>query len=661
MKIFQKNVFLVFLSVIFALQPLCNASFPNGKRENRDTQRPQKYIRNLSIFNGDFDLEIDKPNNPVPTAAALAISNNDNPILISGTILYGLYSFCNTQKFIKFKSNISKLANNKIESIINVFSNIKINGINSLQKKLNIGINEFLPTLLAYLSEDIFNENLWTLYKVRDPKSKIEKNIYEKNIYFLAIPNSFLSNKEFVKNSFNFNNLKQISFKKISQDYETLISTFNTKRGKKILNSAIKNYSELSVQAIKKCFKKSYNNIYYNIFMVGHGIQTEINNQNARENIDLNQYDNITSNNGRIADLKLKDFRDLLVFFNNKINTNCFVYESCYASGWHSIITYKDLILNYDVICLNFGHMPVLATLNTEINKFKNPTNIISLLISCLVNGTKETLSKKYNISTLFENLTSNNYEKAFKNFKNFDFSDTKNLHKTLTQLPIIREKYSEKFKLLNIFDLKNNVFLLNQTEYTSLDFSKNPTPIFVSTQPLDSYHIINNLSVNNNLVDYLQKSFLYHIKKESHSYKEIPYDQIFIINNLNTSDYKNTKIYVHNREDKNRTCFYIKLNNGQFFHIKDRILQDQETKFNIASAISRIDNTFFENKKANISKKIKAARKKTLKEKLQSKLEFYITATPETYFEHIQTKLLIKQEKIDNIYTSLNLQNCFY
>lgn len=108
--------------------------------------------------------------------------------------------------------------------------------------------------------------------------------------------------------------------------------------------------NEINIENLKSMFvfgKDIYAGIW-NIFLGGHGLYSE----KLRKEIDEGKFTSLKPlsindyADTRIAGIDLNQFRNLIGFFNEKINTNFLVYDTCYGGGVSTILPYLTTLVN---------------------------------------------------------------------------------------------------------------------------------------------------------------------------------------------------------------------------------------------------------------------------------------------------------------------------
>lgn len=110
--------------------------------------------------------------------------------------------------------------------------------------------------------------------------------------------------------------------------------------------------SELNIENLKSLFVAKKDDVFglWNIYISGHGTLSK-----AVKEAELfapsAMYQTKTLkesafSDAEIAGMKLNQFRDLIQFFNDKINTNFLFYSTCYAGGFNKFLPYAVNIMN---------------------------------------------------------------------------------------------------------------------------------------------------------------------------------------------------------------------------------------------------------------------------------------------------------------------------
>ncbi len=68
-----------------------------------------------------------------------------------------------------------------------------------------------------------------------------------------------------------------------------------------------------------------------------------------------------SSQGANIAGLQLNEFENLLLFCNENLDLELFVYASCYGGGVHTVEPYKDIALRYPVIVIALTDAPIFG------------------------------------------------------------------------------------------------------------------------------------------------------------------------------------------------------------------------------------------------------------------------------------------------------------
>ncbi|CDK30734.1 hypothetical protein [Candidatus Babela massiliensis] len=182
----------------------------------------------------------------------------------------------------------------------------------------------------------------------------------------------------------------------------------------------------------------------------------------------------IDTSKGVIVSLSKEDFKNLLMFLNNNIDTAFLYYTSCYAGGLHLVEPYtennKPLIFNYDIVSgtlaenMSMQEMPLIFI--PPYFNINNRTNLGVENVSIKHQGLKLKTSLKLN--KFFNNLR-NGLHKDLKNFREIVF----NLHpytcelnghlnlEFIANIPSVRYKNTGCFKLIS--NEENNIFIFDE------------------------------------------------------------------------------------------------------------------------------------------------------------------------------------------------------
>lgn len=589
------------LSLILILSiGLVNPTFSSirkklGRRQESINKRSRLQIepqidsqKKLAIFNLDNGWNSPIEKDPIFVTLNITISQASTPIFINKKLLESIIQMnIESQKTIP-TLNKKNLLKKLIQSILSLEEertltqraiSIPSESYKTSKKVLNIisSFEEYLYYFHALLTSDIFNPEIWMVFAL------------ENSNQYLLIPTEFASEYE---NSFNNENLIKIDFNQDLKEIKKEIRSHRKRKG---------SFSKNIILGIQSLFKNNTDkSSQWNILALGHGLATTSDRQiscnfkgnkydfrkhqfptklylpNDEKGGYLNPKSGIgKSQRGRIIDLEIDDFRELLLFLNNEIRTRTFVYEACYSSGFHATIPYLDLNLNYDVIINNFGNMPSLATLKSkiiEIKKYiiKKPYNILNF---------KKLISNLYNTKEFFLKLEMSNYKLAILALRQTPTNDNE-LYKNVGLTPIIKRAYQDSFNVLNIytefgFKILQNLQLRNSQDITNGKVlyinqklymnkikinvtEKQKAPIFAPTTQLMSTYSFKDIEINTTLKKFITESFLSHPKKSYHTYLEIPYSYMFKIYNLNTLDKANLTVYVFVNADTNTTEILI-------------------------------------------------------------------------------------------------------
>jgi hypothetical protein len=188
--------------------------------------------------------------------------------------------------------------------------------------------NEFAHALKAHspilVSQSIFANILLSLHEHVIPlREELLKNntlkawvIKELDDYYILIPKNKIDT---LKNYLNITDLKIVTVT------EARFSALSKKYARATQDDS------LFSAALNKLFlpsSKEIAPIHWTIFLAGHG-----------------HYESDT-HKGKIADLSIPEFQDVLNFLESKIKTKLLMYQSCYAGGENKIKAFNDMLQN---------------------------------------------------------------------------------------------------------------------------------------------------------------------------------------------------------------------------------------------------------------------------------------------------------------------------
>lgn len=277
---------------------------------------------------------------------------------------------------------------------------------------------------------------------------------------------------------------------------------------------------------------------------------------------------------GKIINLKLREFTDFLKFLNSKINTVFLYYSTCFAGGSYLIEPYQEngqpLIFNYDIVCESLNEiyinqdwlsliLPGINDYSVNLNKSKNNINFDKKELKI-----KTSLKLKKYFKTLNCKIPNNDDSLKKLIYKiNPYFTIKDNLYKinNICSLPSIRSKYSSTFKIISGYEnlgiikkadydneslnLDNKDFILLYSDYiNSINITRDLKVIISMT--LNKGHVFENINaIDLNLKEIIDK-FLY--------FKELSCSKFFWIKNLtcknsypSDSDLKLTNFIITN------------------------------------------------------------------------------------------------------------------
>lgn len=472
--------------------------------------------------------------------------------------VYNLYNYLNNQIII---NNLNKNNEKLILDIIKHRSDLTNNILIKLKNyfKSDEQISFFLTDILNYI---ICYSVIYQNWIIKD----VNKD------FCLLIPKKYLNSLKIdyssVKYNKNLNNRLSNTELKLGLKVNHLKDLF-------LAEKTILKYSDFNqksfLEALNKIFvKRKENENGWTFYCSGHGfsryhetlsqikklknyyIENKFNLKNIDNKINyLNNYYAYNKNfEDKIIGLSKEFFRDFLIFLNNKIDTNFLYYSTCFSGGNNLIEPYKNLILNYDIVseglseaytCQNSLYLNIPYFFCSEKKGF-----------SCIdFNKKRLKLDTSLNFKKFFKKIRS-----GIKNLKDsiyyindyFEFKNNSYYLKTINNMPSIRYKYKDKFKLIIGFDnvkiidhsdkkdidLNNKNLALLYTEYIdkNLILSKDVKAIISMTK--ENGHIFENIKALDLSLAEVINRFLFT--------KELAYPKIFWIKNLKCKDFKSIK-----------------------------------------------------------------------------------------------------------------------
>lgn len=308
-----------------------------------------------------------------------------------------------------------------------------------------------------------------------------------------------------------------------------------------------KDYPKISLELIKSIFILN-NEIpeelqtNWTIYIMGHGCFCPDSKEKLLEiKKDKNsryskKYMQEIEKSNRILGFSVEKFKELVKFFNTKINTNLLFYSSCSAGGERLIECFRDengktIKTKFPIIMDTLAEAPslcVLSSLNliNLIKDKKSWNKIIDLEKRCIK------IDTPYNFSELFQG-TKNSCSKINNNNNNNNKYLTKNY--TLSTTETATQKGSQELKQKFCFNLFESMSS-NKLSCTAQDFlcrkrSKNKKPI-IRNQLTDINNIISVRPANSEQFNIINQteSFLYINEKFLNNIKT---DELNLNNNI--------------------------------------------------------------------------------------------------------------------------------
>lgn len=557
--------------------------------------------------------------------------------------IYSLDRFKQINKEIKDFIDKNNIDNKLIES--KVFSLIKDKRFNEKYAPYNAKSSIHSEMIINIICYSINYDN-WILKEVDDnfclliPKKYLDKlSLRYEDIKYKNYKKK--SENKLTTTEINFglklNHLKDIKFKDLvnkNKKFINIIETFkklfiNKNKSKDIVwnfyatgHGYYESFDKIFIAQLEKLrsyyrsklkVKSKFENKYLENLRV---VNKEIKKLKSLEYLPL--VNNVDILSGVILSMSKEDFRNLLIFFNNYINTAFFCYESCFSGGKHLIEPYKDLVLNYDVVSGSVSEnlsMQLMPLINIPPYYYKNNSE------NYKINFCKDSIDFKNKKLKLYSSLKFKKYFKKLRNSENRDYKFLKELLDLInpynyiedyynitliSNISLIRLKGQENFHIARFKDEtisiinENNISDLNKKvnlvylDYIpkELEMNKNPEAI-ISMIPEFSAHVFESINAPSLELEEVIRPFLYFkenpvpklfwIKRLKYKDREIK-DLIITRNIVNTNRLKdlnkeNISAYIYFTDNKsNNLDIFYKIKwpdlNIDNFNIKDRIIK---------------------------------------------------------------------------------------
>ncbi len=559
----------------------------SGTSKFKDKQFIEKF-KNICIYaftkynqvNKDIELFINKYNITDQNINNLKSKIQEEILKIVNDIRF---SMPNAPELLNNTSDTPEAVINAayLEMYLNLIAN-SINYDNWIIKEVDDNICLLIPKrYLADLSikyKDIKFKNHNT--KLRNKLTKLEIKLglkvnHLKDLNFKKLINTKSFNLNSNKHRFNIIAALKKLFVNKKFTPNIIWSFYCTGHGcyesdKKIFIPQLNNLKRYYKNKILKTFSRQQKKQYKkNIELINNEIQ-KINEIDSTRNYVIN---NIDISDGIILSMSQEDFKNILLFLNNNINTAFLYYTSCFAGGQHLIKPYmhnnQHLIFNYNIvsgtICENMAiqFMPVMNI--PPYYHINNQPNLEQSEID--FKNKKLKLITSTNFETFFNILKTNNYndhevlKKIAESIRSYKLDDQANLSSNynnaqslkICNTPSIRFKGEIIFQSLPF--QYEHISIIN-SEYKSNKLDKNvnllysdyiPQKLYIDNKPEAiismlpglSSHVFEHICAPNLELQDVIKPFLY--------FDEIPAPKVFWIKKLNC---KNKDKLINNQEN---------------------------------------------------------------------------------------------------------------